>query len=287
MSRTTRFLKLFLPEDNDYYRVEEDQNENFEKIDKKLEEWDKGKEATIKYKKTGFNLDKTDSYEENNTNKLATARALYLLWEAFKAKIKAIKLTWGAIEEKPSTFPPSSHNHDDRYYTETETDTKLNNLAGKKDGTFPLSNAMRGNVYYLPSTNKYYFCKENYDGYQISVPNSSFIEMSVYENLNRLNNLQSFKAEIIYNNFNTGKESIAFDVKKYKFLVAIGKDYNWNYYSTGIIPILDKFPYDLALGSSISGSENDHFVIRLEENKISVIKTRSYHKQIFTLIAYY
>ena len=35
MSRTTRFLKLFLPEDNDYYRVEEDQNENFEKIDKK------------------------------------------------------------------------------------------------------------------------------------------------------------------------------------------------------------------------------------------------------------
>lgn len=102
-----------------------------------------------------------------------------------------------------------------------------------------------------------------------------------------MNNLQSFKAEIIYNNFNTGKESISFNVKKYKFLVAIGKDYNWNYCSTGIIPVLEKFPYDLALGSAISGAENDHFVIRLEENKISVIKTRSYHKQIFTLIAYY
>lgn len=194
MSRTTRFLKLFLPEDNDYYRVEEDQNENFEKIDKKLEEWDKGKEATIKYKKTGFNLDKTDSYEENNTNKLATARALYLLWEAFKAKIKAIKLTWEAIEDKPSTFPPDTHYHDDRYYTQTKSDNKLNGLAGKKDGTFPLSRAMRGNVYYLPSTNKYYFCKEDYDDYQISAPNSNFIEMSVYENLNRLNNLdRNFK----------------------------------------------------------------------------------------------
>ncbi|MCI7344330.1 MAG: hypothetical protein MSH33_10345 [Fusobacterium necrophorum] len=200
MSRTTRFLKLFLPSDNDYYRVEQDQNENFEKIDKKLEEWDTGKEPTIKYKKTGFNLDKTDSYEENNTNKLATARALYLLWEAFKAKIKAIKLTWEAIEDKPSTFPPSthyhsqyapsSHTHDDRYYTQTKSDNRLNGLAGKKDGTFPLSSATQGNVYLLESTNKYYMCVKDYSSYySISVPNENFIEMSVYENLNRLNNL--------------------------------------------------------------------------------------------------
>lgn len=286
MSRTTRFLKLFLPEDNDYYRVEEDQNENFEKIDKKLEEWDKGKEATID-KKTGFNLEKSDRYDYDNSSTLATSRALKLLYDFLLKKIRGIKLTWSAIEEKPSTFPPSTHNHDDRYYTETETDTKLNNLAGKKDGTFPLRHAEKGNVYYLPSTNKYYFCKEDYDGYQISVPNSNFIEMSVYENLNRLNNLQTFKAEIIYNNFNAGKESISFNVKKYKFLVAIGKEHNWNYYSTGIIPILDKFPYNLALGSAISGAENDHFVVHIEENKISVTATRSYHKQIFTLIAYY
>ncbi len=33
MSRLTNFLKLFLPEDNEYYNVEKDQNENFEKID--------------------------------------------------------------------------------------------------------------------------------------------------------------------------------------------------------------------------------------------------------------
>lgn len=200
MGRRTRFLDLFLPDRNDYYRITQDQNENFEKIDKKLEEWDTGKEPTIKYKKTGFNLDKTDSYEENNTNKLATARALYLLWEAFKAKIKAIKLTWEAIEDKPSTFPPSthyhsqyapsSHTHDDRYYTQTKSDNRLNGLAGKKDGTFPLSSATQGNVYLLESTNKYYMCVKDYSSYySISVPNENFIEMSVYENLNRLNNL--------------------------------------------------------------------------------------------------
>lgn len=125
MGRRTRFLYLFLPDRNDYYRITQDQNENFEKIDRKLEQWDTDKESAIKYKKTGFNLDKTDSYEENNTNKLATAKALYLLWEAFKAKIKAIKLTWEAIEDKPETFPPDTHYHDDRYYTESEIDEKL------------------------------------------------------------------------------------------------------------------------------------------------------------------
>ena len=29
------------------------------------------------------------------------------------------------IKNKPSTFPPSIHNHDDRYYTETESDAQL------------------------------------------------------------------------------------------------------------------------------------------------------------------
>ena len=32
---------------------------------------------------------------------------------------------WGDITGKPTTFAPSSHSHDDRYYTESEMDTKL------------------------------------------------------------------------------------------------------------------------------------------------------------------
>lgn len=37
---------------------------------------------------------------------------------------------WSDIENKPSDYPPSTHNHDDRYYTESEIDTALN---GKQD----------------------------------------------------------------------------------------------------------------------------------------------------------
>lgn len=35
-------------------------------------------------------------------------------------------VAWGNISGKPSTYAPSSHTHDDRYYTESEMDTKLN-----------------------------------------------------------------------------------------------------------------------------------------------------------------
>lgn len=33
--------------------------------------------------------------------------------------------TWSEITSKPSTFTPSSHTHDDRYYTEAEVNNKL------------------------------------------------------------------------------------------------------------------------------------------------------------------
>ena len=37
---------------------------------------------------------------------------------------------WANVDNKPKTFPPSAHNHDDRYYTESEVDTKLAAKAG-------------------------------------------------------------------------------------------------------------------------------------------------------------
>lgn len=37
---------------------------------------------------------------------------------------------WSDIQNKPSDYPPSTHNHDDRYYTESEVNTALN---GKQD----------------------------------------------------------------------------------------------------------------------------------------------------------
>lgn len=38
----------------------------------------------------------------------------------------ASAVAWGNVSGKPGTYPPSGHNHDDRYYTETEA----NNLLG-------------------------------------------------------------------------------------------------------------------------------------------------------------
>lgn len=36
---------------------------------------------------------------------------------------------WSGVSGKPSTFTPSSHTHDDRYYTESEMDSKLSGKA--------------------------------------------------------------------------------------------------------------------------------------------------------------
>lgn len=52
-------------------------------------------------------------------------------------------LSWGEITSKPSSFTPSSHTHDDRYYTESEMNTKL---AGKSDTSHTHSQYYDSNV---------------------------------------------------------------------------------------------------------------------------------------------
>lgn len=37
-------------------------------------------------------------------------------------------MAWNNITGKPSTFNPSSHTHDDRYYTESEINSKLSGM---------------------------------------------------------------------------------------------------------------------------------------------------------------
>lgn len=46
-----------------------------------------------------------------------------------KSAGSANSVSWGNVSGKPSTFSPSSHIHDDRYYTESEINTKLNGKA--------------------------------------------------------------------------------------------------------------------------------------------------------------
>lgn len=42
---------------------------------------------------------------------------------------------WSTITEKPSSFPPANHTHDDRYFTESEINSKLKDLVITKDFT--------------------------------------------------------------------------------------------------------------------------------------------------------
>lgn len=86
MSRKTEYLKLHLPDENEFYNVEKDQNENFEKIDGKIKELD-----TFE-KKTGYNLDKTDNYNQDDTNLLGTAKALKALYDELNRKIESLNL---------------------------------------------------------------------------------------------------------------------------------------------------------------------------------------------------
>ena len=91
MSRETSYLKLHLPDENEFYDVEKDQNKNFEKIDSKLKEINDNKEPVI-VKKTGFNLNKTDEFNVDDTNMLGTAKALKRLYDELKRKIETLDL---------------------------------------------------------------------------------------------------------------------------------------------------------------------------------------------------
>ena len=63
-------------------------------------------------------------------------------------------------------------------------------LAGGYGGDFPLSIASKDSIYRVPATNKFYVCETAYNGNQISAPNSNFVELSVWKNHDRLNNLK-------------------------------------------------------------------------------------------------
>ena len=72
---------------------------------------------------------------------------------------------------------------------------RLVSAVGKHDGDFPIANAVVGDVYYSDVTKKYYKCKV---GGPAPMPNGNFIDMSILENLNRLENLKRKSDNIMY-----------------------------------------------------------------------------------------
>lgn len=70
---------------------------------------------------------------EQNIIYIDTTNNLTYYWDDTSKTYKALDVqTWDNLSGKPSTFPPSTHNHDDLYYTETEINTKL---AGKANSS--------------------------------------------------------------------------------------------------------------------------------------------------------
>ena len=72
---------------------------------------------------------------------------------------------------------------------------RLVSAVGKHDGDFPIANAVVGNVYYSELTKKYYKCKV---GGPAPMPNGNFIDLSILENLNRLENFSRLESERLY-----------------------------------------------------------------------------------------
>lgn len=80
--------------------------------------------------------------DSNTANNTYYRRKVVAIWNYIKDKADALYQAkgsyaaashthaWDSITGKPSSFTPSSHTHDDRYYTESEMNTKL---AGKSD----------------------------------------------------------------------------------------------------------------------------------------------------------
>ena len=195
IEKVTKELKLPVWKANYKGKFREFWNEAWSKIEdnflnlKKIVET---KEPTIT-KKSGFNLDKTDDYNEDDTNKLGTARALKKLYDFLMGKINAIKLNWDKIEDKPSTFPPSGHNHDDRYYTETEVNNKFNDdilhTTGKVYGGI-LNNTgdkIAGKTYFDINTNKLFLCIRDNDNTSANIEN--FIPIDNNSLLDKINSL--------------------------------------------------------------------------------------------------
>ena len=72
--------------------------------------------------------------------------------------------------------------------TAQEIDDRVVSALGKEDGKFPLTEAVKGNVYYFPGNKKFYICKEAQNR-RVSVPDGNFEEVSIWENRKRLENL--------------------------------------------------------------------------------------------------
>lgn len=155
--------------------------------------------------------------------------------------------------------------------TAQEIDDRLVSALGKEDGKFPLTEAVKGNVYYFPGNKKFYICKEAQNR-RVSVPDGNFEELSIWENRKRLENLSiSDGTEILVKNFsnksNFTVQEIIWTEEEYRKAI---KNYDFIslYFSSSYIsiqgPLLTKTtrPY-----VSIPSANGNTFYLFLAEDK--------------------
>ena len=108
--------------------------------------------------------------------------------------------------------------------TAQEIDDRVVSALGKEDGEFPLTEAVKGNVYYFPGNKKFYICKEAQNR-RVSVPDGNFEELSIWENRKRLENLTRKTILLFYNGGSlipNGTTSIPVNENWYFFGIGVG-----------------------------------------------------------------
>ena len=86
-----------------------------------------------RFKLTSTSVQKGDTVKVTSTGKMyyvidESKLSTEAGYEVYAAGTAA-SVPWSGVTGKPSSYTPSSHTHDDRYYTETEVDTKLKSKA--------------------------------------------------------------------------------------------------------------------------------------------------------------
>jgi len=156
--------------------------------------------------------------------------------------------------------------------TAQEIDDRVVSALGKEDGKFPLTEAVKGNVYYFPGNKKFYICKEAQNR-RVSVPDGNFEELSIWENRKRLENLFKY-SEIFKGRAATKGQVLGSIPDNSKFIEIIGINYasdsNFYYFQpitlrTEIIRNRDIF-FNLGISS-----DTREFGLSFKNNVISII----------------
>ena len=150
--------------------------------------------------------------------------------------------------------------------TAQEIDDRVVSALGKEDGKFPLTEAVKGNVYYFTGNKKFYICKESQNR-RVSVPDGNFEELSIWENRKRLENLSTFKIQEMYST----PAGVKFTVFQYGSLILIAAyTYGTEKLNYGIQYKCD-LPYDCHnTATAITGNYGTSGQFTLRDNVLMV-----------------